>query len=113
MIPKIHHFSFLFGSWAAPGASRSDFGRSQSAPGALWELFEIISSFQNRHFDALGRSWGPPGALLDLGLPLESSAEVSQGCAESGGKAGHVGMSAEDERAASAHGIAHTLRQLP
>ena len=39
----------MFASFAAaaPGASRSDFGRSQSAPGALW--------------DALGRSWDPPG----------------------------------------------------
>ena len=53
----------MFASFAAaaPGASRSDFGRSQSAPGALWELFEIIKSSQNRHFDALGRSWDPPG----------------------------------------------------
>ena len=58
---KIDHFCLLFGSWAAPGASQSDFGRSQNAPGALWELFEIITSLQNRHFDALGRSWDPPG----------------------------------------------------
>ena len=39
---KMKHLSLIFGSWAALGASRSDFGRSQSAPGALWELFEII-----------------------------------------------------------------------
>ena len=63
--PKMHNFCLLFGSWAAPGASQSDFGRSQSAQGALGELFEIIQSLQNQHFDALGRSWGPLGALLD------------------------------------------------
>ena len=63
--PKIAHFCLIFGSWAAPGASQSDFGRSQSAQGALGELFEIIQSLQNPHFDALGRSWGPLGALLD------------------------------------------------
>ena len=58
MRPQINYFCFLFSSWAAPGA-RSDFGRSQSAPGALWELFEIIKSFQNQHFDALGALLGP------------------------------------------------------
>ena len=62
---KIYDFCFIFGSWAAPGASQSDFGRSQSAQGALGELFEIIKSLQNPYFDALGRSWGPLGALLD------------------------------------------------
>ena len=63
--PKIHHFSLLVASWAAPGASKTDFGRPQSAPGALGELFEIIKSFQNQHFDGLGSSWGPLGALRD------------------------------------------------
>ena len=61
----ILNFCILFGSWAAPRAFQIDFGRSQSAPGALRKLFEIIKAFENPHFDAVGRSWGPLGALID------------------------------------------------
>ena len=80
LIPKssnINYFCLLFRSWAAPGASQSDFGRSQIAlgglkwssevPGALWKLSRSLPGPpKNRFWSLRERFWTPQGAILEL-----------------------------------------------